>query len=255
MKLGLIQPVPHTLADGAMENAFNENYKIIAREGTEVDSLWLQDGYSEPTYMWTETYNAIEGVKMAYRASKQGYDGVVIGCTQDPGLIEARSIVDIPVTAVTESSVSIASTLGKKFSFICLLPSEGASIEDRIRRYGMNDRLASIRHTELSANEAMGLYEEPDDLVGTFKDIAAKAVRDDKAEVIVAGCTILGSILTQKKVTKLDDVPIIDPVWAGIKMLEVLVDLKSTFGVGVCRKSIYAAAPGWEQDKPIEVEN
>jgi len=99
------------------------------------------------------------------------------------------------------------------------------------------------------------LYDDPDELVGTFKDIARKAVRDDKAEVIVAGCTILGSILTQEKITELDGVPIIDPVWAGIKMLEVLVDLKATFGVGVCRNSIYASAPGWEQDKAIDFQN
>ncbi len=255
MKLGLIQPVPYTMADEAMENAFKENFKLMAREGTQVDVLWLSDGYSEPTYIWTETFNAVEGVKTCYQAWKQGYDGIILGCTQDPGLIEARSIVDIPVTAVTESAASIALTLGRKFSFICLLPSEGASIDDRLRRYGLSERLASIRHTAVSSNEAKGLYDNPDDLVGTFLDVARKAIREDNAEVIVAGCTILGSILTQQKVTEIDNVPIIDPVWAGIKMAEVLVDLKSSFALGVCRNSIYAAAPGWEQDKPIEFQN
>lgn len=255
MKLGYVQPVPYTMADEAMDNAFNENFKRIARDGTEVDILWLADGYTEPTYIWTETYNAIEGVKTCYRAWKEGYDGVVIGCTQDPGLIEARSIVDIPVTAVTESAASIAASLGKKYSFISLLPSEGASIEDRIRRYGMSEKLASIRHTELSAKEAKGLYEDPDELVNTFLGIARKAIQEDKAEVIVAGCTILSSILTQQNVTEIDNVPIIDPVWAGIKMAEVLVDLKSSFGLGVCRNSIYAAAPGWDEEKAIEFQN
>ena len=62
-------------------------------------------------------------------------------------------------------------------------------------------------------------------------------------------------LIAQQRVTEVDDAPIIDPAWAGIKMAEVLVDLRASFGIGVCRKSIYAAAPGWEQDKAIELKN
>jgi len=236
-----------------MENICKENFKTMARDGVEVDVLWLKTGYSEPTYIWPETYNAVEGVKCCYRAWKMGYDGVVIGCTQDPGLMEARSIVDIPITGVTESSIAIASTLGSKFSFVCLLPAEAASIADKIRRYGLTERLASIRYTELSPVEVKGLYEDPAKLVSVFREVATKAVREDKAEVIIAGCTLLSSILTHQKVHDIDGVPLIDPLWAGIKMAEVLVDLKKTYGVGVCRASIYSAPLNWEKEIPIEL--
>jgi len=252
VKLGVLQPVPYSEVDRPTENIFKENFKTMARAGTEVDVLWLKTGYTEPTYAWTETYNAVEGVKACYRAWKIGYDGVVIGCTQDPGLIEARSIVDIPVTGVTESSIAIASTLGNKFSFVCLLPAEAASIADKIRRYGLTDRLASIRYTELSSVQAKGLYEDPGKLVSVFRDVATKAVREDEAEIIIAGCTILSSILTHQGVHNIDGVPLIDPVWAGIKMAEVLVDLKKAYGVGVCRASIYSAPSDWEKEIPIE---
>lgn len=253
MKLGVIQPVPFSEVDKPMENICKENFKTTAREGVEVDVLWLKTGYSEPTYIWPETYNAVEGVKCCYRAWKMGYDGVVIGCTQDPGLMEARSIVDIPITGVTESSIAIASTLGSKFSFVCLLPAEAASIADKIRRYGLTERLASIRYTELSPVEVKGLYEDPAKLVSVFREVATKAVREDKAEVIIAGCTLLSSILTHQKVHDIDGVPLIDPLWAGIKMAEVLVDLKKTYGVGVCRASIYSAPLNWEKEISIEL--
>ena len=55
MKLGFIQPVPFSEVDKSAENIFKENFKTMAREGTEVDVLWLKTGYSEPTYIWTET--------------------------------------------------------------------------------------------------------------------------------------------------------------------------------------------------------
>jgi allantoin racemase len=252
MKLGVIQPVPYSDMDESAEEIFHENFKDMAREGTEVDVLWLQAGYTEPTYMWTETYNAVEGVKTCYRAWKKGYDGVVIGCTQDPGLIEARSIVDIPVTGVTESSVAIASSLGSRFSVVCLLASEAASIEDKLRRYGVIDRLAGIRFTELTAVEVKRLYEDPEKLVSAFSEVATRSVREDKAEVIIAGCTLLSSILTNQKIRHLENVPIIDPVWAGIKMAEIMVDLKQSYGIGVCRKSIYARPPEWETEIPVE---
>lgn len=252
MKLGVVQPVPYSEMDKPMEDILKENFKAMARAGTEVDVLWLKAGYTEPTYSWTETYNAVEVVKACYRAWKSSYDGVVIGCTQDPGLYEARSIVDIPVTGVTESSVGIASTLGSKLSFVCLLPAEAASIADKIRRYGLTDRLASIRYTSVSSVEAKGLYEDPAKLVGVFREVANKAISEDKAEVIVAGCTILGSILTHQRIHQIENVPLIDPIWAGIKMAEILVDLKQTYGTGVCRASIYSSAPDWEKEIPIE---
>lgn len=253
MKLGVIQPVPFSDIDKPMVSIFKKNFKSMARKDTAVDLLWLEKGYSEPTYIWTESYNAIEICKTCFRAWGKGYDGIVIGCTQDPGLIEARSIVGIPVTGVTESSAVFASTLGKNFSFVCLLPSEAASIEDRIKRYGLSDRLASIRHTKLSAVEAKELYERPEKLTSVFIDVARKAIQEDKAEVIIAGCTILSSLLTHRKKHMIDNVPIIDPVWAGIKMVEVLVDLKASYGIGVCRLSMYAAAPGWDREIPIDL--
>lgn len=253
MKLAYIQPVQFSEEYKLFDNVVKENFKTMVRVGTEVDVLWLKTGYSEPAYTWLETYNAVEGVKACYRAWKMDYDGVIIGCTQDPGLMEARSIVDIPVAGVTESSVMIASSLGSKFSLVCLLPAEAASIADKIRRYGLTDRLASIRYTELGPEEAGGLYAEPAKLVSVFRESATRAVREDKAEVIIAGCTLLSSILTRQKVHSIDMVPLIDPVWAGIKMAEVLVDLKKAYGVGVCRKSIYAAPVNWEREIPIEL--
>jgi len=252
MKLAVIQSVPYSEMNKPVENIYKENFRTFVREGTEVDLLWLEAGYSEPTYSWPELYSAMERVKACYRAWKMGYDAAIIGCTQDPGLIEARSIVDIPVTGVTESSLAIASSLGTKFSFVCLLPAEGASIADKVSRYGLTDRLASIRYIELSSVEAKGLYADPAKLVTKFREVATRAVRDDKAEVIIAGCGLLGSILTHQKVHHIEGVPLIDPEWAGIKMAEVLVDLKRAYGIGVCRASIYAAPPDWEKEIPVD---
>ena len=51
-------------------------------------------------------------------AEKKGYDAIALGCFLDPGLQEARAMVEIPIASMGESSMLFASTLGKRFSII-----------------------------------------------------------------------------------------------------------------------------------------
>jgi Asp/Glu/hydantoin racemase len=252
MKLAFTQPVPFSEdRDKALENIYRENFKTMAREGTTVDIFWLKNGYCEPTYAWTETYNSVEMVKTCYQAWKTGYDGIVIGSTQEPGLIEARSVVGIPVIGITESSAAIASSIGARFSILCLHQGHAALVADKIRRYGLSGKLVGVRYGDFSAVEARELYSDIGKMLLAVKQLASKAVEEDKAEVIIPACTILSSALTNQGLYQIDGVPIIDPVWAGIKMAEVFVDLKLTYGIGVCRNTMYATPNDWEQEIPI----
>ena len=252
MKLWYGQPVPFLKEEESFSTILEKNIKDMVGDGTKVDINWLNDGYSDPTYIWTEMYNAVEGVKRYYEAWKTGYDGVIIGCSHDPGLVEARSVVDIPVVGVLESALLIASCLGHRFSVIALHQPAKAVLTDRIRRYGLADKLASIGSLNMGPLESAEKHSEPATMVDLFRKQAVKAISEDGAEVIIPGCTIVSTLITSQKVFAINEVPIIDPVFAGIKMAEVMVDLKKTYGIGVCRASIYAAAAGWEKELPIQ---
>jgi len=252
MKLLFIRPVPFAERDRAQDVAMKENIKSMVREGTSVTIGSLRAGYRGVDYSWPRLYNSVEQVKSSYRAWKAGYDGVIVGCFHDPGLIEARSIIDIPVTGVLQSAILIASCLGNRFSVIAVDRVSGAAITERIEKYGLAGKLASIRCLSIGSQEAQEAYADPPRLVSLLTEVATKAVKEDEAEVIIPGCTILSSILTYQGVYEVDGVPIIDPVWAGIKMAEVLVDLKMAYGVGVCRASVYSPFVNWEKTIPIE---
>lgn len=255
MKLWYGKPVAFIKEQVSFTNLLGKNINTMVREGTTVDVHWLKAGYRAPTYSQTESYNAVEGVKCYYEAWKMGYDGIIIGCAHDPGLTEARSIIDIPVVGVFQSAVLIASCLGNKFSVITDHQSSKAAQLEKIKRYGLADKLASIRILDTTPTQMAESYAaDPAKLIDTFKEVAAKAAREDDAEVIIPGCTVLSTILTAQKVFEVDKVPIVDPVFAGIKMAEMLVDLKKAFGIGVCRASIYAAPAGWEKQIPIEFQ-
>ncbi len=251
MKLWYGQPVPFLKEEESFSTILEENMKDMAGDGTTVDVKWLNDGYSDPTFTWTEMYNAVEGVKRYYEAWKTGYDGVIIGCSHDPGLKETRSIIDIPVVGVLESALLLASCLGYRFSVIALHQSAKSALTDTIKRYGLADKLASIRSLNMGPLESAEKHSEPATMVDLFREKAVKAIKEDEAEVIIPGCTIVSTLLTSQKVFAIDEVPIIDPVYAGIKMAEVMVDLKKKRGTGVCRAGIYAAATDWEKVKQI----
>ena len=75
MKLAFTQPVPFLEErDKPLTDVYQDNFKTMVRGGTDIEILWLKAGSSEPTYAWTEAYNAVEGVKVCYRAWKAGYE-------------------------------------------------------------------------------------------------------------------------------------------------------------------------------------
>ena len=251
MRLWFGNPVPLSERNESLRNLLIQNVENMVRDGTSVSVHGPESGYPSASHAWTRLYNSVEGVKCYYKAWKKGYDGIIIGCITDPGLTETRSVIDIPVAGVCESAVLISSCLGSKFSIITHDRATGAILADKIKCYGLSEKLASIRCVGFSAAEAVAASSNPTELINTFNKQAEKAIEEDEAEVIIPGCTIISSILTSQKIRNIKDVPVIDPVWAGIKMAEIFVDLKKSYNLGVCRKSIYSVPRGWEREITI----
>ena len=60
-------------------------------------------------------------VEAGIRADEQGFDAVVLGCLDEPGVTEAKEVLRIPVVGEAESSMHYASLVGRKFSFVGVL--------------------------------------------------------------------------------------------------------------------------------------
>lgn len=222
----------------------------MGRDGTAVSLKWLKQGFFDPTFSYTLSFNVVSQAQRILGAPKEGFDAVVIGNALDFGLREARSVVDIPVAGVTEGALYLASSLGKNYSFVVVHNQTGQFLADLIKQYGMTDRLASIADMGVPLAEVAAVYQNTDRLINLFAETARRTIQNDHAEVVVAGCTILSSLLTMKNIHDVDGVPIVDPVWAGIKMAEILVDLKRAYGIGASRSTVYKACPDWDKEIP-----
>lgn len=250
LKIWYQNPVPFLEEFKGLESLIEQNTRSMGREGTRIDQKWLKQGFFNPTFSYTLAYNLLSQTQKIHAAAREGYDAVVIGNALDFGLREARSIVSIPVAGVLESALYFASSLGHSYAVVVVHNQTGQLLADAVKQYGMTERLATIADMGVALADVADTYKNVDLLLRLFDKAARTAIREHHAEVIVAGCTILSSLLTLNKIHSVDGIPLIDPVWAGIKMAEALVDVRRAYGIEVSRASVYGTCPDWEKEIP-----
>jgi Asp/Glu/hydantoin racemase len=147
----------------------------------------------------------------ALTAEREGFDAVAIGCYLDTGLRRARSIVDIPVVAVTEASMLTACVLGKKFAFVTIGPSMQAHITASVKEYELTGRLACVLAMDPPIDEyAM----EGDPAAGAAAEASfLRSCRDAVAlgaDVIIPGEGVLNEFAYERGLTQCEGIPILD---------------------------------------------
>lgn len=217
-KILWVNPVGTDAFDGPIYD-----YLCTAKnEETSIDVVSLEKGPQHLEYYYYETLVLPDTLKKIKQAENDGYDAAVIGCFYDPGLLEAREIVNnMVVTAPAEASMHIASTLGHKFSIIVGRNKWIPKMMENVVKCGFKDKFASFKSVGL------GVYDFHKDEKLTsklLKEAAKEAVEKDGAEVIILGCTIQFGFYQE-----LEDyvgVPVIDAVLAPLKYAEFLAELK-----------------------------
>lgn len=186
------------------------------------------------------TYDGI--VSVARDCALTGVDAMVVGCFYDPALEAAREISGKTIiVGPCQASLQIAVNLANRFSIIVGREKWIEQMTERVRAYGLGDRLASMRSL------GMGVTEFQKDHAVTRRRIieeARRAVEEDRAEAIILGCTIEFGFF--EEVQKAVGVPVIDPVVAGFKVAESLAKLQRQFG--------WAPSRVWSCEPPPESE-
>ena len=128
-----------------------------------------------------------------------------------------HTCASIPVTSAGESSYLLALGLCGRFSVVTVLRSTADAIKENIRKYGFENRVASVRYAHIPV---LGLADEQKAFDAISKE-AKIAIEHEGAEAIVLGCTGMSS-LTQRLQRSLG-VPVIDPAVAALKLAETYV--------------------------------
>lgn len=123
----------------------------------EVHGISPPDRYLHPL---TEFRCARETIRAALQAERDGCDAFVIGHFQEPGLIECRGSLDIPVIGLGESVMLYACALGRKIGLVTINPVFIPWHEDQIARNGLAQRVVSVRAINAEVATFMSAFED-----------------------------------------------------------------------------------------------
>lgn len=179
----------------------------------------LADGPSSIELLSDEV-TARVGVIEKARQAAGNYDGIVVNCFADPGVLAARAASGLPVVGPGESSMLLATFVGHKFGVISVLRNSKAWVELQAAALGVSSRLAYSSGIDLGVLELAGDHERTCDLILA----EAEKALDAGAEVIVLGCT--GMVRVARAVGERLSVPVIEPLSAAVRTVEALVDLR-----------------------------
>lgn len=238
--------------------------KKVARPDTEVTYRHVERDPDNPeslNFPWPLNWASLQLLREpaiisgALRAQEEGFDAVVIACALDPGLHQARAMLNIPVTSVTESGLLLAQLLGRKLALVA--PSETIidAVEENLHFLGFEDRAIRhrpVRHFEMIFGLADAFRGRPERLIEDFEKVAWELIRDG-ADVIVPACGWLGPALSLNGYVEVRDakVPVVDGTAAALKLAEALADLQKSIGLNKTNlpNSFYQTPPGevWDQ--------
>ena len=241
MRILVINPFADTEFRG------RENLEKIKRPDTDFDMVQIAKSYPLTNNQWLYfRYLCTDAtIDKVIQAEKDGYDAVFISCNLDIGLYEARSLVNIPVTATLESAALVAYTMGTTFSLISVDDQNGRIQKMMLEQYGLAGKWVSHRWIDIGASQ---LYPHitPEEIVYKKAVEAARLAVADGAEVLIAGCTLVGSVLTYhvKDPMKELGAPVIDGMLTGFKMAEMMADMcKFTSLPPVSRRGFFQFPP------------
>ncbi|MCP3937750.1 MAG: hydrogenase expression protein HupH [Actinomycetia bacterium] len=173
----------------------------------------------------TEEAEAVPGlIALAAEAEADGVDAVVIDCMGDPGVDVLREIVSVPVLGPARTSMTVAANIGHRFSILTVLERSRPLVEEQVERAGLSGRLASVRVVDLPV---LDIESNPDKTFEKLMAQAEPAARDDRADVIIPGCTgyvgLAQSIERELHARGLLAI-VLDPMPLTIRMAAVLAD-------------------------------
>jgi Asp/Glu/hydantoin racemase len=216
----------------------------VAAPGTSIEIRGTRVGRID-SFRFFEALDTVSILDSALEAQEQGFDAVAIGNILDPGLRDARSMVDVPVLGLGETSMLTASMMGSKFALIAVNPYFSARFEENVATYGLSGRLASIQSMALTPHELDACFVDGADKTKAIESFleASRAGLRAGAEVIIPAGGRLTAFLNANGIREVNGAAVLDGTATLVAMTEAAVRIRQATGTFVSRQRLYARAP------------
>ncbi|WP_213940440.1 aspartate/glutamate racemase family protein [Pseudomonas sp. dw_612] len=245
MKLCWIHPTGRNPALEPLWNTLPETVGGALAQGVQLDFRFLDNSGGFTRSLYAEHLNSVLMVEAAIKAQADGYDGVFLGCWNDP-LWEAREMLDIPVASVGEQSMLAALAMGQRFAVITVSEKTAAAIERDIIGYGLTDRCIRQPVRSIQPFSDVGLLLEAthsptERFIPRLEAVARQCIADG-ADVILVGCAYYGPLLRRAGYRHVQgtQVPVVDSSTVALKYLEAMVGIAQCTGLVKSRANLFA---------------
>jgi len=157
------------------------------RPDTKIEFVRILKGPNYLSY-YTECLDSEYNVLLeASKAEQEGYDAVQPDCVFDPAARALKEVLNIPVVAPLECSLHLASLLGRKISILINEKEMIRFIEDKVREYGFEQKVVSIKVTDITYDELgfISGQRDKDAIDRKLIAIGTKAIEEDGADVLI----------------------------------------------------------------------
>lgn len=216
----------------------------VATAGTEIDvhGITPPDRYFHAI---TEFRCADATIQAALEAEKKGYDAFVIGHFQEPGLIECRGAVDIPVISLGETTMLFACTVGRRIGLVTISPVFIPWHEDQIRQHGLEQRVIGTAAIRADLPRFMHAFDDPGEYAAVREDFVAQArtLIARGADVVIPAGGLPMLLFSRERPFMVDGALVLEGIATIAKAAEMAVAMRRTTGAVVSRSGMYFKAP------------
>lgn len=235
MRIGVVH-VNTEEASGPYTELITANLDRAKREDTEVVHRYVRHlrRATDTAIGYPTLLNKVDVVNEMLELEREGADAVLVACSGDPGVSEARSLLRIPVVGPMEAAMGLVLGYGWRFGIVTVAdPTWSAHMDQVVHNHGLTARYAGQRvlETPTAAIFTEG-FEKPeivrDDIAARAQEMVAGG-----AEAILIGSAGLSTFASHFGIARIEEplTPIFDVISVGFKVAELRAELIAKMGL------------------------
>ena len=204
-------------------------------------------GLEPPDHLFhplTEFRCAAQTIRNALEAERAGYEAFVIGHFQEPGLLEIRGSVDIPVVGLGEASFLAAMSMGRRLGLVTIDPIFIDWHERQITEYGFGQRVTGVRAIHVDLPGFMRAFTDEASYAQVRADFVTQVrpLVEEGAEVIIPAGGLPMLLFARECPFVIDGALVLNGIVTVAKAAEMALSLHRLAGSVVSRRGSYAKA-------------
>ena len=156
----------------------------------------------------------------AHAVTNLDTNGARSHCVYDPGYVEIRRALKIPVVGFGQSAFHVAVQIAPQFGLIAPNDSLAKSAYNVLDQYGLRDRLVYIDSLNIELPDA---HKRQDELRSRSIGIARAAKEHGAGVVIPFGLALVPTHVSTEDIRVGAGVPVLNPAEIGIRQAEVIM--------------------------------